>query len=67
MGFVPDNLDAFDRYDARQEALLDRLPKCAECNEPIQDDDLYDLDGALYCEDCMKKLFKKRTENYMEE
>ena len=64
---VPDNYDAYRQHEAEQEAWLKRLPICEECNEPIQEDVLYDIDGTLYCEKCMKNLFRKWTDDYEEE
>lgn len=63
--YLKDNADLFAEYDAEQEEARERLPKCDECEEEITDDYLYDIDGVLYCEECMKKLFKKPVENYL--
>lgn len=60
-----DPISDFHRYDAEQQEQLDRLPKCIYCHEPIQDDYLFNVDGELYCEDCMEDLFKRPVENYM--
>lgn len=61
----PDNYDAWSQHDAEQERGASKLPKCYGCDEPIYDDVLYDIDGDLYCERCMKDRFRKWTENYM--
>lgn len=61
---VPDNYSAFEARERQADAWLSRQPKCEECKEAIQDDYLYDVDGCLYCEECMKKLFRKNSENY---
>lgn len=52
----------FARYDAEQEAELKRLPTCCECKEHIQDEHLYDIEGNLYCKECMEEQFEKWTE-----
>lgn len=62
--YVPDNYDAFERHQAEQEAWLESRPICIECKEPIQDDFLYDINGDLYCEKCMKNEFRQSTDNY---
>ena len=67
MGYVPDNLDAFNRHQATQEAQLARMPVCEHCREPIQDDDLFDIGDVLYHEDCARDLFRRSTENYIKE
>lgn len=63
--YLKDNADLFAEYDAEQEEERKRLPECDECEEEITDEYLYDIDGVLYCEECMKKLFKKPVENYL--
>lgn len=62
--YVPDNYDAFERHQAKQDAWIESRPVCIECGEHIQDDFLYDIDGDLYCEECMKDVFRKSTEDY---
>lgn len=64
--YVPDNYDAYEQYEAQQEAGLARLPKCDCCGEPIYDDELYDINGELYCEECMNNTFRQFTSNYEE-
>lgn len=54
-----------DRHDAEQQAELDRLPKCSYCNEPIQEEKLFDIEGELYCEEHAFELFRKDTEDYI--
>lgn len=66
MCYIPDALEMWERHDAEQEAELMKLPICDYCNEPIQDDYLFDIEGDIICEDCMKYHFRKRTEDYME-
>ena len=61
---VPDNYDAFLQHEAEQEALLSRRPKCVCCEEPIQDDYLYDINGDLYCEECMNEIFRGNSDVY---
>ena len=61
---VPDNYDAFLRHDAEQEARLAKRPICGYCEEPIQDDFLYDIGGSVYCERCLKEVHRHSTEDY---
>lgn len=67
MIYSDDPVADFERYDSRLEDALNQLPKCVDCGEPIQDDDLFDIDGDLYCEECMKANFKKSVEDYIKE
>ena len=64
--YIPDNYDLLVAHERQQEAELKKLPVCCECLEHIQSEDLYDIDGSLYCETCMDG-FKRITENYIRE
>lgn len=61
---VPDNYDAYRRHEAQQEAQLAKRPICIECGNPIQDDVLYDINGDIFCEECMNDVFRRSTEDY---
>lgn len=66
--FYSDNPAAdFQRWDSEQERKLRRLPTCYHCGEPIQDDHCFRINGVLYCSDCMNDLFRRDTEDYIEE
>ena len=67
MFYSDDPVADFERYDAKQQEALKQLPTCTNCGEPIQDDYLFDVDGELFCEECMKVNFKKSVENYIKE
>lgn len=54
----------FDRYEAHQQRQLDRLPKCSECDEPIQDERLIEFNGEIICPRCLKENHVKWTEDY---
>lgn len=62
-----DNYGLFELHEAEQEAWIEKRPLCVCCLNPIQDDYLYDIDGKLYCEDCMRDEFRKCTDNYVKE
>lgn len=64
MYYTDDPHADFDRYDREQAERLKRLPVCRCCDNPIQSEDLWDIDGSLYCESCMED-FKHSTENYI--
>lgn len=49
-----DPLADFDSWDAEQNRQLERLPRCADCDEPIQDETAYYINGEWICEDCME-------------
>lgn len=51
-----DNPEAdFASYDAEQQAQMNRLPRCGECDECIQSETCYRIDGELICEECIEK------------
>lgn len=50
--YSDDPIADFDRWDRDQQELLDKLPKCYACDEPIQDDVCYCFNGHKYCLDC---------------
>lgn len=54
----------FARHDAEQAAALELLPICDICNEPIQDEYLYDINAEFVCETCLERFFQKRTEDF---
>ena len=60
-----DNYDLYEIHEAQQEGMIKRLPVCEICGEPIMDDYLYDLNGEIWCEECLKNEFRKDAEYYM--
>ncbi len=67
MSYIPVNLDLFEAYDAEREAELDKLPRCYECGEPIQDDKCYEINDELVCPDCLERNHMKWTDDYFEQ
>ena len=65
--YIPDPLDLFEQHEWEKEKRLKTLPCCDYCVEPIQDDDLFDIDGALFHIECAEQEFKKPTSNYVEQ
>jgi formylmethanofuran dehydrogenase subunit E len=67
MYITDDPIADFDRWDAEQQMELKKLPTCCSCGEPIQDEDLFDVNGDLFCKECMMEQFKKPVERYIKE
>lgn len=65
MPYTDDPIRDFERHDAEQNKWLESLPRCCKCNARIEEDDLFDVYGELYCWDCAIKLFRKDTDNYI--
>lgn len=63
--YIPDYIDLHLEHEARLQKYEDKLPKCDHCDEPITGDYLYNIDGVIYCEECLNDMFKKHTEDYM--
>jgi formylmethanofuran dehydrogenase subunit E len=64
---VIDNYKAWEYAERERERRLARLPVCEDCHERIQDEDYYDVDGELLCENCMKKRYRRFTEDLVNE
>lgn len=54
MPYTDNPVADFMKHDARQQALLDRLPKCENCGHPIQQDTVAFIGGCFYCDDCIR-------------
>lgn len=65
MPYTDNPIADYDRYDTEQMKRLQRLPVCAECGEPIQDEECYDIDGELVCAECLRDNHRVWTEDYM--
>ena len=55
----------FERYDRQQSEELKKLPRCVDCDEPIQDEHYYLICDEPVCEDCLNNNYKKRTEDFI--
>lgn len=53
-------------HDWEEQRWLERLPRCAYCSEPIQDDKCYLINDELICPECLEREHEKRTEDYVE-
>lgn len=58
-----DNYDRWEAHDAEQERKLQKLPICSECENPIQDEHCYEVNGKYTCPGCMEKNHKKWTDD----
>lgn len=65
MPYSDDPLMDFEHHDREQAKRLEQLPKCGYCNEPIQDDYFFEINGEFVCEYCLDRFFKKNTEDFM--
>lgn len=65
MILTDDPVADFERHDREQTAALELLPICDMCNDRIQDEYLYEINGEFVCETCLDRFFKKRTEDFV--
>ena len=66
MPWTDDPIADYDRYDAEQSRRLDSLPRCSECDHPIQDEECYEFNDELICEKCLNDNHRKWVEDYVE-
>lgn len=64
-----DNYKAWEYAERERERRLARLPICEgfRCGKRIQDEDYYDVDGEILCEECMKRKYRRKTEDLVNE
>lgn len=63
---IPDYNDYCDQHDREQQAALERLPICSECDEPIQDEVCFEINGEYVCPECLDNNHKHWVEDFME-
>lgn len=56
---VPDNYDIYQSHQRSLDRELSRLPVCAYCDNPIQDECYYEIEGETICEECLNANFRK--------
>lgn len=54
----------FLRRDREQQEWEDSLPHCDRCGEII-DDYVYEIDGLIYCMECMDDKYRRNVEDYL--
>ena len=52
----------FERHDREQAKRLAELPVCDICDNHIQDDHYYLINGDNICPDCMETHFRKEVD-----
>ena len=60
---IPDNYSQWLSHEREQEQWFARLPICADCDNPIQDEYAYYINGEWICENCMDS-YKREVEVY---
>lgn len=57
-GWTDNPLADFDRHEAEYQKWLESRPKCSICDEHIQEDHFYLIDGNMICPVCLNENFK---------
>jgi formylmethanofuran dehydrogenase subunit E len=57
-----DPISDFAQRDREEAEWLDKLPKCADCGEPIQDDHYFLINDKPVCPCCLEDNYKKVNE-----
>lgn len=65
MTFTDDPVADFLRHDAEKQAELNKLPVCADCGEPIQDEFCYYINDETICPDCMD-CYRRSVDDFVE-
>ena len=58
-----DPIRDFLSHEAEQEAWLAERPVCADCDEPIQDDHCFEINGEYICPRCMEDLHRRDVDD----
>lgn len=59
----PDNYSQWRERERQEEAWLRKRPVCSYCEEPIQEDFCYEINGDIICSVCLDREFRKDTED----
>lgn len=54
-----------DNFLEAEAKALAKLPQCSECDEPIQDEFYYEINGEPICEGCLNE-YRRSTEEFMQ-
>lgn len=63
MSYCPDNYSQWEEHERQQEDWLEKRPRCGFCDERIQDDFCYEINGEYVCEDCLDTHFLKAVDD----
>ena len=59
----PDNYSQWEDRERMRESWLSRRPVCADCDEHIQDDHCFEVNGEYICPRCMEDLHRKDVDD----
>ena len=59
---TPDNYSQWEWQERERERRLAERPVCDICDQPIQDDYFYLINGDQVCPDCLENEFRKEVD-----
>lgn len=65
MFYSDDPVRDFDRYDMAMAQKEAKLPQCEKCGKHIHDDTFFEIDNEILCEDCMRDLYERSTDDWL--
>ena len=63
---IPDVYDLWEAHERDQERQLSKRPVCGYCDQSIQDDFYFEIEGETTCESCLNKHFKKNVSDHID-
>lgn len=61
-----DPIADFNRWEAKRQEELNKLPKCAECDHPILTEEYYEINDEPVCPECLVSNHRKWVDDYIE-
>ena len=66
MYYTDDPLRDFERYDSEREKVLENLPRCSCCNQPIQQEKAVYYNDQWCCKDCEVDFWDDIRSDFLE-
>lgn len=63
---MKDNYDLWEEHDAEQERWLAKLPVCAKCKQPIQQEKAIYYNDQWICEECESEFWDDIRSDFLE-
>lgn len=63
---IIDNYDLWEAHDRKKEKMLEDLPICEICGEPIQQEKAVYYNDQWCCRDCEEEFWREIREDFLE-
>lgn len=64
--FTDNPLADYYQHEIEQEKMLERLPRCTVCDEPIQQEKAVYYFSQWFCKECEQNAWKEIRKEYLE-